>query len=211
VAVALRTVSEARWRAASPVMRGRDGRVRCRESRHECFDPQKGQIEKLCRRCNENAAMNNGLAQRTIRRAVIERRLVLRRRACIGDLGGAVEAPQRVMDMGLRDIGLQRESKDRYEDDKAARRTNAPHSSIVRSSRRHQTRNRQNCSGLWRNNCESANQRGSARGRPRLRTALTQIPSIGEGENRNLPSRPVGSAFRDDALASKCAAKRSPL
>jgi hypothetical protein len=65
------------------------------------------------------------------------------------------------MEMGLCDIGLQREREGNDKDDEVPHRTDAPRSPIFRFRCRHQTRNRQYASSLWRTGYESANRRGS--------------------------------------------------
>ncbi|MDE2267130.1 MAG: hypothetical protein KGL29_14605 [Alphaproteobacteria bacterium] len=105
----------ARWRAALPVMGRRIGSRPCGENEHIGFNPHEGQRER--RRCggDEEPGHADGLAERAIRPAIVERRFALRGRLCCGDFDNAAKALRPDVDVSLGDIGLQQKGEDNNE------------------------------------------------------------------------------------------------
>jgi hypothetical protein len=106
------------------------------------FNPGERQAEKRRRRCDNRPDMRDGLAERTIGKAVIRGRFASARgRLDDADQGFGV-------DVGLGDKGLQRKGKYGDEYDEAARRGRTPHSKQIRRESSHRACNRQNPESL---------------------------------------------------------------
>ena len=110
------------WCAASPLKcRGAFDEVNeiCRDETSRQFNRQEKQGR--CRR-KEQATMRNSLAIRTIERAAIRWRLVIRGGARVYlDDCGPVRKPWNAVDMGLREKGLQREGNSNQQRHKISR------------------------------------------------------------------------------------------
>jgi hypothetical protein len=131
-------------------MRGGNGSRRRRESERHGFDPHKWQMQKRRRRCNEDAGMDDSLAERTIGRVIGGMCFAMRGRLRRGDFNAIAETLRAVMDMRLGDVRLKCKGKGSYEYDNTPRRAHAPHSRRFRSRSRHEIRNRHSSLSLCR-------------------------------------------------------------
>jgi hypothetical protein len=100
-----------------PALPGMRGRIRvraCAKKRRRHDDPNCRQKQNRCGRKKERTVMGYGLAERTVYRVAVARRLIMRSSQDPGDSGW-----RRRVNVGLGDVGLQCERKQQQAGDDA--------------------------------------------------------------------------------------------
>ncbi len=92
--------------------------------------------------------MGDRLTEGAVGRGVVGGRRAVDGLLGCGDTGDSAKTRGHIVNVRLRDIGLQQEGKNSREHDEAGRGPGAPNSRISRCDSRHQTRNRQNSNSL---------------------------------------------------------------